>query len=165
MVLATHLIIGGVLGGVIGDQPTLAFTAGVFSHFLLDAIPHWDYPLRSHQVDPDNQLNISMTLNRDFLIDLIKISGDLTIGVFLLWLASLFFGWPINSSVLWGVLGGILPDFLQFAYFKLKWPILRQLQRFHLWIHSRHRLKTWTILGPILQVVMVAIIILAARLF
>jgi hypothetical protein len=34
------------------SHPTTAFVLGFASHFVLDAIPHWDYAIRSAAVDP-----------------------------------------------------------------------------------------------------------------
>jgi hypothetical protein len=35
------------------DHPALAFACGGSSHFAIDAIPHWDYPLRAISVKPN----------------------------------------------------------------------------------------------------------------
>jgi hypothetical protein len=42
MILSTHAI-----ASLFPSHPTLAVVAGFASHFAFDAIPHWDYPLRS----------------------------------------------------------------------------------------------------------------------
>lgn len=157
MVLATHLITGAALGQVVGN-PVLALFSGFLSHFLLDAIPHWDYPLRTHKFDPANPLDPRMAINRDFVFDLGKIFLDLIIGVVVLGLAVKFLNWQINSSVILAGLGAIVPDFLQFAYFKLQWPVLRTLQRLHVWVHAVRRLDDRMILGPSLQILLIALV-------
>ena len=164
MVLATHLVTGAVLGQVISN-PALALFSGFISHFLLDAIPHWDYHLASLETNPDDKLDTKMALNRDFIFDLAKISLDLIIGVTVLFLTFKFLNWQINASVILAALGAIIPDFLQFAYFKLRWPILRWLQAFHVWIHAVKRLDNRMILGPLLQaIVALSVITLAGGL-
>lgn len=157
MVLATHLITGAALGQVISN-PALAFLSGFLSHFLLDAVPHWDYPLRTHKFDPENPLDPRMAINRDFVFDLAKIFLDLLLGLLVLLLAVNFSAWQLNSAVIWGLIGAVLPDFLQFAYFKLEWPVLKLLQKFHVWIHTDWRLNKRMILGPFLQILLIALV-------
>ncbi len=157
MVLATHLVTGAALGQVISN-PALAFFSGFLSHFLLDAIPHWDYHLASLETNPDDKLDTKMALNRDFISDLAKISLDLIIGATVLFLTFKFLNWQINAGVILSALGAIIPDFLQFAYFKLRWPVLRVLQTFHVWIHSVKKLDDRMILGPLLQVLLVGLV-------
>jgi hypothetical protein len=40
MLLTNHVLSGAVIGAL-AHRPGLAFAAGVASHFVLDAIPHW----------------------------------------------------------------------------------------------------------------------------
>jgi hypothetical protein len=40
-VLLTNHVLSGALIGVLARRPAPAFAAGVASHFVLDAIPHW----------------------------------------------------------------------------------------------------------------------------
>jgi hypothetical protein len=40
MLITNHVLSGALIGAVTGS-PAAAFTAGVASHFVLDAIPHW----------------------------------------------------------------------------------------------------------------------------
>jgi hypothetical protein len=40
-VLLTNHVLSGALIGALAGGPASAFTAGVTSHFLLDAVPHW----------------------------------------------------------------------------------------------------------------------------
>jgi hypothetical protein len=47
-VLITNHVLAGALVGHVAPGPVTAFTAGVVSHFAMDAVPHWgDGPLRS----------------------------------------------------------------------------------------------------------------------
>lgn len=158
MVLATHLVAGAALGQVVG-QPVLALIAGFLSHFLLDAVPHWDYRLASLQSNPSDRLDTTMTLNRDFVSDLAKIFLDLLLGLLaVLFAANLLANWHLSGALIWGSAGALLPDFLQFAYFRLGWPALKVLQRFHVWIHTDWRLNDRAILGPFWQILLVALI-------
>jgi hypothetical protein len=40
-VLVTNHVLSGALIGALTRRPAAAFTAGVASHFVLDALPHW----------------------------------------------------------------------------------------------------------------------------
>lgn len=140
MILVTHGIVGGALGALVPRHPLVAFGLGFVSHFLLDALPHWDYPLRSGvkvEGSPDYH---DFQIGRAFMFDLIKIASDVLAG--LAAIISVFVyrdglaAWPSLAA---GFLGGILPDALQFAYFKLRWPTLKKLQEFHMWIHAKRR--------------------------
>ena len=41
MLVTNHVLCGAVIGAVAPRRPAAAFTAGVLSHFALDATPHW----------------------------------------------------------------------------------------------------------------------------
>jgi hypothetical protein len=147
MILVTHAITGAAVGQLVGN-PVAALVYGFVSHFLLDAIPHWDYPLSEGEVKS----------GRVPRRDLIKIAADGLLG-----LASVFIANALFPSLLWwpmvlGAIGAMLPDALQFAYFKTKWRWLYYLQTFHEWIHTSVRLvgnRNRVILGVVSQVLIV----------
>jgi hypothetical protein len=122
------------------DHPVLAFVGGIASHFAIDAIPHWDYPLRSISIGPGSRpaLTLNWSLFRDFGL----IGFDACLGLAVaLWL----YASPASAgAVLLGALGGMLPDPLQFVHKLYPREPLRTLQRFHAWIHSKRKLK-WPI--------------------
>lgn len=165
MILATHAIAGAALAAIMPDRPAFAFAAGVASHFLLDAVPHWDYKLRSIRKDEKNPLNNDIVINSDFRFDLIKIGGDALAGLGLGWLFfhSFFTGQLGLLTFAMGAGGGLLPDLLQFAYFKLRSPWLTALQRFHRWIHADRARKLNPLVGIATQVLLVATIVLAVK--
>ena len=140
MILSTHAVVGAAIATLMPDHPGLAFLGGMASHFLIDAIPHWDYPLRSISVARGQSR--ALTLNWSLFRDLGLIGLDAIVGLTVaLWL----YATPTAAAaVLLGALGAILPDPLQLAH-KL-WPRepLRTLQRFHVWIHSKRKLR-WPI--------------------
>ncbi|MCC6290988.1 hypothetical protein IT398_02895 [Candidatus Nomurabacteria bacterium] len=147
MILVTHAVVGGAIGQVIGN-PSLAFSAGFLSHFILDAIPHWDYPLGAKiGAALDVDMNIS---SKYFKHDIAKITLDILIGFIFVYIFQLSF---------WAAAGAIFPDFLQFAYFKLRWRPLRWLQSFHIWIHSDLRLDSRPVFGPLLQILLIIAVI------
>ena len=160
MTLATHTVVGSTLGRLTSRVPVVGFLLGFASHFLLDAIPHWDYRLSSSVKDEVNPLNSDIVLGHHFVWDLLKIGFDVLLGVgvtFLLYGGG--GGWH-NWSLWTGAFGAILPDFLQFVYYKFRrWP-LSALQRFHLWIHTEKRLDGRPVLGVTLQVLLTGVVFL-----
>jgi hypothetical protein len=52
MILSTHAIVGGAIAGLFPSHPVLVAAAAFASHFAIDAIPHWDYPLHAISVRP-----------------------------------------------------------------------------------------------------------------
>ena len=45
----------------------------------------------------------------------------------------------LSPALILGAIGGVLPDFLQFLYFKLpKNKLLTLLYKFHLYVHAPH---------------------------
>ena len=164
MILVTHAVVGAGLAKVARINPVLAFIVGFASHFLLDTIPHWDYPLRSStKFDVKNPLQGDFIIGRDFFIDLIKIGIDFSAGLIL---SYVFFakGTGIHdflfSGIVWGALGGMTPDFLQFVYTKYRHEPLVSLQKFHLFMHAEKRLNDRTVLGPLFQVGIIFITVL-----
>ena len=136
MILATHVIIGAGLASFFPNNFVMAFAVSFASHFALDIIPHWDYELLSQTKNKENRLEEDIKIGKNFFLDLAKIILDVAIGSVL---AVLFFHSWLGASwllVLIGVAGGVLPDALQFAYFKIRREPLRVLQKFHLKVHS-----------------------------
>ena len=139
MILGTHAIVGAAIGSLMPDHPALAFAGGIASHFAIDAIPHWDYPLRAISVKPNSS---AMKLNWSLVRDLGLIAIDAGVGLAIaVWL----YASPTAAlAVLLAALGAMLPDPLQFAHRLYPREPLRTLQRFHVWTHSKRALA-WPI--------------------
>src|SRR3989344_5616837 len=140
MTLSAHAIVGASIASIIPSHPVLGFVTGFASHFLLDAIPHWDYFLFSRKEDNDDEMNNDMIMNKYLILDLLRVSSDAIIGVIIV----LFLFGISDRHLIWapllGMIGGMAPDALQFVYFKWRHEPMISLQRFHLWIHSKKRL-------------------------
>ena len=138
MILSTHAIVGGALASLFPSDPILVAAAGFASHFAIDAIPHWDYPLRSISVGrgADNRrLKLDPALARDLSL----ITADACAGSAL---AMLLFATPATVWVIaLGAVAGMLPDPLQFVHSVYPREPLKSLQRFHGWIHSKIKLQ------------------------
>jgi hypothetical protein len=137
MILSTHAIVGGAVASLFPSHPILVIALGFASHFAIDAIPHWDYPLQSISVRPGSN-NGELRFNRLLLADLLLIGLDAFAG---LTLAVYLFASPGSVWVIaLGAIAGMLPDPLQFAYSLYPHQPFETLQRFHVWIHSKRRL-------------------------
>jgi len=136
VILATHAVVGAAIASLIPDHPLGAFLAGVASHFAIDAIPHWDYPLRSMFRGADR--GAALPRDRGLVIDFGLIALDGFVGLALaVWL----FATPATMlTIMMGIFGGMLPDPLQFAHRLYPHEPLRSLQHFHSWIHSKTKL-------------------------
>lgn len=160
MTLTTHAIVGAAIASVIPAHPCLAIAAAFASHFLLDAVPHWDYPIRSDSVNP----NVAAAMKYDgaLLADVLTIGVDAMLG---LGLALLLLERPSNFAlVLCGAAAAILPDAFQFVYMRLPREPLISLQRFHAWMHASRDLRAHPLLGVSAQIGLVLFVLLLARL-
>ena len=138
MILSTHAIVGGAIASLFPSHPVLVGVAGFTSHFVIDAIPHWDYPLRSISVGEganSRRLKIDISLVRDLAF----VGADAGVG---LALALFFFA---TSGTAWviglGAIAGMLPDPLQLAHSVYPRQPLKSLQRFHSRIHAKRKLQ------------------------
>lgn len=137
MILSTHAIVGGAVASLLPSHPVLVAALGFASHFVIDAIPHWDYPLQSISVKPGAD-NRELRLDRRLVLDLFLIGLDAFAG---LGAAIFLFAPPASPVVIAvGAVAGIAPDALQFTHSLYPNQPLKILQRFHVWIHSKQRL-------------------------
>lgn len=161
MTLATHIVIATAVAGPLAKiDPTLGFLAALASHYLSDAIPHWDYPLKSVDYDKDSDQKTWSHNPRSLLLDLSRMAADGSIGATI----SFFMLWPTTFydflSLFLIILGSTLPDFLQGLYFIKHTRFLNPLQRFHDSVHTKIKLGHYPLIGVPLQ-----LIILLAALF
>jgi hypothetical protein len=161
LTLTTHAIVGAAIAGVIPAHPYLAISAAFASHFLLDAIPHWDYPIRSDSVKPS--IGAAMKYDGALLADSLAIGADALLGISL---ALLLLAKSDNLLVVLCAAGAaILPDALQFAYTRFRREPLISLQRFHSWIHSKRDLRRRPVLGLAAQTSLILFVVVIARVF
>jgi hypothetical protein len=163
MILATHAIAGAAVGRLAGN-PILAFIFGLASHFILDAIPHWQYELKS-RTRSDDIMKEDMSLNRKLIGDVVRLGIDFFSGTFISVLA--FSGWGGFTNppapLVAGVIGGVLPDALQFLFWKFRREPLISIQKFHSFMHADWEFGYKSKFGVVLQVVLAAIIIFISR--
>lgn len=168
MLLATHAIVGAAVGRFFPKYPFLAFIFAFISHFLIDAIPHWDYPLKSFTRDKNNPKDLmkaDMPWSKNFIRDLVIIAIDLISGLILA--LYIFETTEFNSAILWGALGAVLPDALQFVYFKLRVEPFRTIHRFHMWVQRQgenHILENHNLAGLLSQASFSAVAVIIVKL-
>lgn len=164
MVLAAHAVVGAAVASLMPSNPVLGFTLAFGSHFVLDAIPHWHYPLRSLSYDHDKPMDIDMRIDTRFIYDLMAISLDGIVGI---GASLLFFSVGQHGIspfiVLMGAFAGMLPDALQFLYMKWRHEPLVTLQRFHEWAHTDHFLDHQKVLGPAYQIALMLMCLILER--
>jgi hypothetical protein len=141
MILSTHAIVGGAVANLVPSHPGLAAILGFASHYAIDAIPHWDYPLRSISVGRGAD-NRSLRRSRDLFLDLMLIGFDACAGLGLaVWL---FATSATLGVIILGACAAMLPDPLQFVHSLYPREPLKSLQRFHHWMHAKRKLS-WPI--------------------
>ncbi len=166
MTLTTHAIVGAAIGSLMPSHPVLGFAAGFASHFLLDAIPHWDYHLASIKEDSDNPMNNDIVFNINFIFDLFKMGFDAILGIIIVLLLFGFSNSHLVWTPLWGAIGALTPDALQFVYLKWKHEPIASIHQFHiLRIHSKRGLSDHPILGISLQIAMIVLVVAISKLF
>jgi hypothetical protein len=160
MILTTHAIVGGAIASLMPSHPVLAVGAAFASHFVIDAIPHRDYPLRSISISHGHRN--SFALSKPLLWDLgiIAIDGCAGLALALLWFAH------SSTAIIVALcaIAGIAPDPLQFAHSLYPREPLKTLQKLHRWCHTKRQLE-WLpgVLSQIAFAVVVAAIAVALR--
>ena len=173
MTLATHAVVGAATATLFPGHPVIAFTAGFMSHFLLDAIPHWDYKILSKYANPDIAMSVNaqgssssgrIKPDRLFWLDLSRIGADAALGALLVLIV-----WQPHSLRQWlilglGAFGAMLPDFLQFVYMRFPREPLIALQKFHIYLmHAKSDLNHRPFVGIASQVAVMAFVIILVR--
>ena len=142
MILSTHAIVGGAVASLFPSHPVLVAIAGFASHFVIDAIPHWDYPLQAISTKRGADNRRQLIIDRHLLFDATLISLDTCAG---LAMAAWLFATPATiGAIVLGAIAGMAPDPLRFAQKLYPREPLNSLQRFHRWVHAKQRL-TWPI--------------------
>lgn len=160
MTLTAHAIVGGAIAAAMPTHPILGIGAAFASHFLIDAIPHYDYKVRSASIHPKK--GDPMKYDRALLLDFFSIGTDFALGLLL---AFVLFATPATwFLVLVAAFAGQFPDALQFAYTRAP-HVLGGLQRFHEWIHTGYRMRGQLALGIVTQVAFLVVFVFVAKVY
>jgi hypothetical protein len=165
MTLATHAVVGAAAASLFPSHPVIAFFAAFFSHYVFDTIPHWDYKILSAYANPDNALAPGRTgIDKNFVLDMLRIAADVLLGILIILIV-----WQPSSSaqleiLALGIIGGMLPDLLQFVYINFPHQPMVLVQRFHNLMHAEHKLdKNKPFIGALPQIAIMAGAILVAK--
>jgi hypothetical protein len=114
MLTVPHMVAGGALGSLVGEVPgqnLFAFAVGWGSHYVLDALPHWERLFGQRGSGFSTQTPINQW-PKSFLYQAISdgIIAVVLMALVLLWRGELSAFW--QSPVFWGALGGFFPDLI-----------------------------------------------------
>ena len=136
MIATSHVLIAGaaaVAVGSVSQNPVLALSVGVTTHFLCDLVPHLDFPPSATFIK--GEIVWDGKLYTFAIIDSL-LAMFLTLFI---WLK--FFSFPDLTPYALGSFGGYLPDLLDnfplWRQFIHSLPGFRQFHKFHHWIHQR----------------------------
>jgi hypothetical protein len=103
MIAAAHIITGGVIGSAVAN-PWLAVPLAIASHYMLDFVPHKEYPVRYRRIaDP-------VARRRQFWRDVPKALTDIGTGLLTVWLCT-----SGNLAIVCIGLLAFSPDFFHLA--------------------------------------------------
>jgi hypothetical protein len=151
MILTPHAIIGAAIANVLPGHPVVGFVLAVASHYLVDMIPHNHYEHQHYILKETNSI-ASLSHNVRAIYQFVLIIFDFCGGVFI---SILLFSrdWHSLFITLLGVAGGVLPDFLQFLYYKYKHRHLKTHMDFHGKFETKNNLDHNPALGALIQFV------------
>ena len=166
MILASHIIVSGLLGATTQNY-FLAAIFGFVSHYILDVIPHWDSYLSPKFYVKAEAEDGKFIKEKFFWKEAGKIVIDILIGLGLLFIFLKNLSYINITAVFISVFFGILPDPLQLFYLMTKWRFIKWNFDFHEFvhylIHSKIDQKFWP--GIIIQTIAVALVFLVLRKF
>lgn len=154
MTLATHIVIAAAVAKpAMAIHPALGFFAALISHYLADAIPHWDYKLHSIAEKEIKAENLKWDYQTLLTKDLRNIALDFFLGL----AVAYFFLLPQSTEQIAYFLlmasGAALPDFLQGVYFTRRAEFLKPIQRLHDFMHTEIKLGPYPLIGIPFQLV------------
>lgn len=154
MTLTTHIIIAAAATKPIASvHPLLIFAIAIITHYLSDAIPHWDYSLSSIDSEVRHEERAWKFGDATFLRDIRNIALDGLLGTLFIALIAQpsspnEFFWLFLTAA-----GSIFPDFLQGVYYTRRADFLRIIHHFHGFMHSKISLGPYPLIGIPFQAV------------
>ncbi len=140
MTLSAHAVAGSAAALIFRQYPVLGLLAALASHYLLDGIPHWHYPMPSiKKSSPSLWWKNEVKWGPELAKDAAKAAADGLLGLALSIVLAMFTHPEFWFLAVLGAGFGVLPDFLQFLNYLTKSPVLAPFQRFHSWWHAEKR--------------------------
>lgn len=118
MILTPHILVGAALASQI-SSPVAIIPTVLTAHYLLDAVPHWDYDIRSSR-----------------RATIIKIAADIITASALVFYIIWNLAPEKQINILIGGFFGVLPDGLLFLSWIIKKNYLATFTRFHDFWHG-----------------------------
>ena len=149
MILTSHALVGASLTNLFPNTPVIGFEIAFASHYIIDMIPHTDYDI-SDFIQHEEKTVKSILKNAAATLHLLFIVADFVVGILL---CVLFFVRDEKSLILTlaGIAGGVMPDFLQFLYFKYKRQPWIFIQKIHDKFHFTKELENQKFWGIFFQ--------------
>ena len=155
MVLTPHSIVGAAIANLIPENPELGFALAYASHYAIDMIPHRDYDI-DHFFDKEKKTFKSVFKNAKARFNLLVVGLDFLIGV---GICFLLFVRNRQSLILTlvGIVGGVLPDVLQFIYYTFKKQPWIFFQKIHDIFHNQDKMMDRPMKGTLVQIVTILV--------
>lgn len=131
MFITIHAATGALVGTQIAN-PILSFLINFALHFVMDIIPHGDKELGKRFFGLLNK-----KLNEEEKIKSLAVYGLIDYIVLVFFLLFMFknFTFAKDDGVIWGIVGGIIPDLLVASYVLTKSKKIKWFFDFHKWNH------------------------------
>jgi hypothetical protein len=168
MLITPHVLVGGALGSLVSttnEGRIIGFAAGLVSHYLLDAVPHWERLFGPKDNSSIRNIPASKWPAHVF----VQAAIDVFVGFALLLVLAEGYSRSLWSSspVFWAGLGAALPDLIDnVPFWKHKTrtiPVLSLLEKLHRAAHikseSQKKLPKYT--GLYTQILCIALAIFA----
>ncbi len=164
MLFTTHTIVGAAVG-VATKNPVLGFVASFFIHHALDSLPHFDQGSFHIKTSGPRYLGNNEIVDKFSFTkkDWVMLVADFAIGgttiLFLLYSFPLLW-----SSLLIGIIGGLMPDIIDSSplwskRLRAKYKINFHYHRFHIFFHWTAT-KNELILGSATQISVITLSLL-----
>ncbi len=138
MILVAHILLGALIGLTAPHQYWLVFIIAFASHFLLDAIPHYEYNIRLLEERSEERRGVpNIFRDKKAFLVLGEIAFDFLLGLLIIVLLVWFS--PARQYALVGALSAALPDGLLALYWVTRTPLLEKLARFHRFVHPKNK--------------------------
>lgn len=116
MILSVHIIAGSIIGKYV-KNPWVVILLSIIVHLAMDAIPHWEYKVKS------------ISTAGEWKKIIFDISAGLAIGLLIVR--------QINVNIVLGIFFSVIIDGFEFAYIKWKLKITKPVVRLHHWVHYK----------------------------
>lgn len=146
MIRATHITTTAAIAALAHTtEPLGVLLIGIISHYILDAIPHWEYDLASLHNRRGNAKERRLTLDRRAtVLDMFRVTLDIFMGVALLLMTPAFsFDTLLSPLFVALTVGAILPDVLQPLGLIIKKSPFTNIHDFGERIHSKISIKAF----------------------